>query len=126
MRLRERRGWGLLFILMVKLVSGGCGVAGAELLGIGGGKWSTPQCRYRWNVYRSRADARRRNEFLLQGQFDTGKPGGRRHHRIAVDPRPIGARGLRHRRGAAWNDSRVQHASAEAGRAMRPHNHEGI
>ena len=33
MRLRDGRDWGLLFMPMVKLVSGGCGVAVAELLG---------------------------------------------------------------------------------------------
>ena len=36
MRLREGRDWGLLFMPIVKLVSGGCDVAGSELLDVGG------------------------------------------------------------------------------------------
>jgi hypothetical protein len=37
MRLREGRDWGRLFMPMVKLVSGGCGVAGVEIVDVGGG-----------------------------------------------------------------------------------------
>ena len=37
MRLREGHGWGRLFTPMVKLVSGGCGVAGVEIVDVGGG-----------------------------------------------------------------------------------------
>jgi hypothetical protein len=37
MRLREGRDCGLLFMPMVKLVSEGCGVAGVEIVGVGGG-----------------------------------------------------------------------------------------
>ena len=36
MMLREGRGWGLLCILMVKLVSGGCGMVGAWVSITGG------------------------------------------------------------------------------------------
>ena len=35
MRLREMRDWGLLFMPIVKLVSRGCGVAGAEIFDVG-------------------------------------------------------------------------------------------
>ena len=58
MRLRERRGWGLLFILMVKLVSGGFGVAGAELLGIVGGCCISWKCRLRRPNVRSARSGR--------------------------------------------------------------------
>ena len=36
--------WGLLFMPMVKLVSGGCGVAVAELLGVGGVETAERNC----------------------------------------------------------------------------------
>ena len=71
MRLRERRGWGLLFILMVKLVSGGCGVAGAELLGIGGGCCISWKCRLRgpnvWSARSGRAGLSLKRRCMMNG-----------------------------------------------------------
>ena len=55
MRLREGRDWGLLFMPMVKLVSGGCGVIGAGMSG-GGGCCMSWKCRLRRpNVRRARS-----------------------------------------------------------------------
>ena len=52
MRLREERDWGLLFMPMVKLISRGCGVAGAVMFGVGG-------CCKSWKCRLRRPNARR-------------------------------------------------------------------
>ena len=57
MRLSEGRDWGLLFMPMVKLISGGCGVAGAEMFDVGGccKDWKS---RLRWPNVRSARSGR--------------------------------------------------------------------
>ena len=55
MRLREGRDWGLLFMPMVKLVSWGCGVAGVEIVDVGGCCTSWKWRRRRPNVRSARS-----------------------------------------------------------------------
>ena len=57
MRLRVGRGWGLLFIPMVKLASGGCGMVGAWV-SIGGGCCMSWKCLRRLPNVRSARSGR--------------------------------------------------------------------